>query len=65
VLRRHLPHPKLSWVDRALLSTLSRLLPVHLRRLRLVTPRTLLRCAQLVTRRWTWTYHDDNRVVRP
>jgi putative transposase len=43
VRRRHQPHPKLSWVDRALLSALSRLLPLDLRRLRLVSPRTLLR----------------------
>jgi putative transposase len=43
VLRRHYPRPKLSRVDRALLSALSRLLSPDLRRLRLVSPRTLLR----------------------
>src|ERR1700716_99559 len=42
-LRRHNPRLTLSWVDRAFLSTLSRLLPTPLRRRRLVSPRTLLR----------------------
>jgi putative transposase len=43
VLRRHNPRPALPWVDRAILSALSKLLPTQLRRLRLVSPRTLLR----------------------
>jgi hypothetical protein len=43
VLCRHNPRPRLTWADRALLAALSRLLPAPLRRLRLVSPRTLLR----------------------
>jgi hypothetical protein len=59
VLRRHHPRPRLNSVDRSLLSALSRLLPVELRRLRLVSPRTMLRWhAHLIARRWT--YWDDN-----
>jgi putative transposase len=63
VLRRSNPHPTTSWLDRAVFSALSRLLPAPLRQVRLVSPRTLLRWhAHLVARRWT---HPRRRPGRP
>jgi hypothetical protein len=59
VLRRTNARPALTWLDRAVLSAPSRLLPAPLRRMRLVSPRTLLRWhAQLVARRWTYPHRS-------
>jgi transposase InsO family protein len=66
VLRRSSPCPKMSWLDRAVLSALTKLLPAPLRRLRLVSPRTLLRWhAQLVARRWTFPHRRPGRPPTP
>jgi putative transposase len=62
VLRRSNQRPTLTWIDRAFLSALARLLPTQLRQLRLVSPRTLLRWhAQLVARRWTYRQRTPGR----
>ena len=66
VLRRHNPCPTLNWADRAVLSALSRLLPIPLRQLRLVSPRTLLRWrAHLVARHWTYPRRQPGRPPTP
>jgi putative transposase len=66
VLRRTNPRPTLTWLDRAILSALSRLLPTPLRRMRLVSPRTLLRWhAKLITRRWTYPHRRPGRPPTP
>ena len=66
VLRRHNPHPTLTWVDRAFLNALGRLLPTFLRKLRLVSPRTLLRWhAHLVARHWSYPRRQPGRPPTP
>jgi putative transposase len=62
VLRRHSPRPRPSWVDRALLSALSRLLPTSVRQLRLVSPRPC--CAgTLSSLPAAGPARDDNQAV--
>jgi putative transposase len=67
VLRRTNSRPALTWLDRAVLSALGRLLPAPVRQVRLVSPRTLLRCwhAQLVARRWTYPRRRPGRAPTP
>ena len=66
VLRRTNSRPALTWLDRAVLSALGRLLPAPVRQVRLVSPRTLLRWhAQLVANRWTYPPPTTRPTTHP
>jgi putative transposase len=66
VLRRRTRRPRLSWADRALITTLTRLLPTPRRLGLLVTPATILHWhRELVTRRWTTTPSPPGRPAIP
>jgi putative transposase len=64
MLRRTRPQPGPDWADRAILAALIRVLPTRLRRHRLITPGTVLRChRRLVSRKWTYPHRTGRPPV--
>jgi putative transposase len=64
VLHRTQPRPRLNWADPAAFAALIRLLPMRLRKHRLVTPGTVLRWhRRLVARKWTYPHRTGRPPV--
>jgi transposase InsO family protein len=66
VLQRQAARPRFTWSDRALVSTLARLVPRARWASFLVTPETILRWHRaLVRRRWTYPHRKPGRPALP
>jgi putative transposase len=66
VLRRHTPRPRITRIDRAVITALGRLLPARHRHGFLITPATILRWhRQLVSRHWTTRPVRAGRPAKP
>ncbi|MCA1687546.1 MAG: integrase core domain-containing protein, partial [Actinobacteria bacterium] len=66
VLRRQVARPRFSWSDRALIATLSRLVPRERWVAFLVAPETILRWHRaLIRRRWTYPHRQVGRPSLP
>jgi putative transposase len=64
IVRHTNPPPRLDWADRAVLAALVAQLPRALRRHRLVTPDTILRChRRLIRRRWTYPHRSGRPPI--
>jgi putative transposase len=66
ILRRQVARPRFSWSDRALIASLSRLVPRQRWAPSLVTPETILRWHRaLVRRHWTYPHRRSGRPRLP
>ena len=66
VLQRRTSRPRMNWTDRAVITTLARLLPARRRLDLLITPSTILRWhRQLIAHRWTTPHTRPSRPAIP